>query len=190
MNYYRFHIGDYVSATAHLSWDEDAAYRRLLDHYYSKEQPIPADIKQVCRIVRATTKGQRQAVTAVLGEFFDLRDDGWHQDRCDKEIAEYQDRKASHWTSQLSRSEKTALQAIRQAQKLNATPRWLSDEQLAEINALYARSSQMTRETGVVHHVDHIVPLRGKTVCGLHVPWNLQVITAAENLQKSNKEGA
>lgn len=90
MNYYEHHIRDYDAATAHLSWDEDMAYTRLLRWYYRKEQPIPADIKEACRQVRAATKAQRDAVAAVLKEFFVLRDDGWHQETCDEAITTYQ----------------------------------------------------------------------------------------------------
>ena len=86
MNFYKHHLGDYASKTQHLSWDEDCAYRRLLDQYYKREAAIPADIKEACRLARATTSAQKRAVEAVLREFFTLTDTGWHQGRCDEEI--------------------------------------------------------------------------------------------------------
>ena len=68
-----------------------------------------------------------------------------------------------------------------------ATPPWLTRRQKSEIRRLYEIAITMTKTTGEQYVVDHIVPLRSPVVCGLHVPWNLRVITQEENLKKSNK---
>lgn len=67
-----------------------------------------------------------------------------------------------------------------QASKLNATPSWLTKEQLNEMVAIYVNCPEG-------YHLDHIVPLQGKNVKGLHVPWNLCYLPASENSRKSNK---
>ena len=92
MNYYPFHIGDYLSATRHLSWAEDAAYRRLLDTYYTTEKALPLDLRAVCRLVLATTEEQREAVRVVLEEFFEQTADGWKNSRADAEIEAMRDK--------------------------------------------------------------------------------------------------
>jgi len=69
----------------------------------------------------------------------------------------------------------------------DATPKWLSRAQKSAIRQMYQIAITMTQTTGEQYVVDHIVPLRGESVCGLHVPWNLRVITQDENLKKSNK---
>jgi len=91
MNYFEHHIRDYDTATQHLTWDQDLAYTRLIRWYYRKEKPVPADVKEACRQVRAVSKAQRDAVAAVLAEFFELRDDGWHNATCDQAIQRFQD---------------------------------------------------------------------------------------------------
>lgn len=68
-----------------------------------------------------------------------------------------------------------------------ATPAWLSDAQKMDIRLKYRLAIELSRRTGIRHAVDHIVPLQGAEVCGLHVPWNLEVVTQTENLKKSNK---
>jgi uncharacterized protein YdaU (DUF1376 family) len=87
MNFYSFHIGDYMTKTRHLSWEEDIAYRRLIDVYYGAEKPLPADKRAVYRLIVAVSSKQKQAVDAVLAEFFELQPDGYHNERCDAELA-------------------------------------------------------------------------------------------------------
>ena len=64
-------------------------------------------------------------------------------------------------------------------------PRWLTDSHLFEMESVYAYCSAL-RRVGLDYHVDHVVPLRGATVSGLHVPWNLQVLPGRENMSKGN----
>lgn len=77
--------------------------------------------------------------------------------------------------------------AKRRALKLLATPPWLTATHYDAIRLHYTQSVDIGELTGIPFHVDHIVPLQGDLVCGLHVPWNLQVLPAYENLSKSNK---
>lgn len=68
-----------------------------------------------------------------------------------------------------------------------ATPTWLTQAQRNEILSVYEERDKVTNETGVKHHVDHEVPLKGRDVCGLHVPWNLRVLESMENFTKNNR---
>lgn len=77
--------------------------------------------------------------------------------------------------------------AKRRAQKHSATPTWLTQEHHEQMQALYAEALKLAAQTGVEHQVDHIYPLRSDVVCGLHVPWNLRVVTSSENQSKSNR---
>jgi hypothetical protein len=82
-----------------------------------------------------------------------------------------------------------ALTAKRRSSKLKATPLWLSESQLKEIKDYYWLAKDLEAITGETYHVDHIIPLQGKDVCGLHVPWNLQVLPSDLNISKGNRHG-
>ena len=75
----------------------------------------------------------------------------------------------------------------RRTKHKQATPKWLTQEHKAQIKQFYLDAMLVSKVTGVPYAVDHIVPLRGEFVSGLHVPWNLAVITREENSKKSNK---
>jgi 5-methylcytosine-specific restriction endonuclease McrA len=85
-----------------------------------------------------------------------------------------------------NRDLRNALKARRKAYKLKATPEWLTEEQDNKIKMYYKIAKALEKMDGVKRHVDHIVPLKGKGVRGLHVPWNLQILTAEANLSKNN----
>lgn len=80
-----------------------------------------------------------------------------------------------------------AFSAQRRARKLAATPPWLTEKDFADIEEWYTIAQDLQWLSEEPLHVDHIVPLKGKDVCGLHVPWNLQILDAPTNSSKSNK---
>ena len=80
-----------------------------------------------------------------------------------------------------------ALKAKRRADLLARLPKWLSVDEKWMIGQAYALAKLRSKMTGFDWHVDHVIPLRGKDVSGLHTPYNLQVIPAIENLRKGNR---
>jgi len=79
------------------------------------------------------------------------------------------------------------LNSLYQASKRRAAPTWLTEEQKLHISSVYAHARDCGVVSGESYHVDHIIPLRGSTVCGLHVPWNLQVLPSDLNMSKGNR---
>tara|TARA_R110000868_G_scaffold369044_1_gene632270 strand:+ start:257 stop:898 length:642 start_codon:yes stop_codon:yes gene_type:complete len=75
----------------------------------------------------------------------------------------------------------------RRLAKLNRTPKWTTKEDLETIKHIYIIANQFSKSFGTEYHVDHIIPLQGKLVSGLHVPSNLQIIPATDNIKKGNK---
>jgi len=76
---------------------------------------------------------------------------------------------------------------LRRMAKLRRTPTWLAKADRDIMAGTYRKARKLTASTGTAHHVDHVVPLRGKSVSGLHVPWNLQILTANQNQSKGNR---
>lgn len=88
---------------------------------------------------------------------------------------------------QKNRFRLTAKQNYRYTSQKKRTPLWLNEQDLQKISDIYKQAAELTASTGIKHHVDHIIPLQGKTVSGLHVPHNLQVLNYMENIRKKNK---
>jgi uncharacterized protein YdaU (DUF1376 family) len=89
MHYYKHHIGDFLKNTGHLSNDQMGVYLRMLWRYYLDEKPLENDCESIAFAMRSDEK----TVGLLLKHFFVLQDDGWRHNRCDKEIADYHNKK-------------------------------------------------------------------------------------------------
>lgn len=104
----------------------------------------------------------------------------WYQQNRERKLAQTAVRQKNNPVERAASVGKT------RAKRLGRLPSWLTPEQLLEMRAFYQKAWDLTQETGVLHEVDHIYPLKGETVSGLHVPSNLQVLTRSENCKKGN----
>lgn len=89
MNYYEHHLGDYARDAGKLSMLRDGAYFRLMGVYYGREQPLPLDLAECFDLTGCASQAERDAVEYILKRFFQRSEDGWHQKRCDEELARF-----------------------------------------------------------------------------------------------------
>jgi ABC-type nitrate/sulfonate/bicarbonate transport system substrate-binding protein len=144
----------------------------------------------VCEAERSKAKTQRNRETRLVKakQWRDANKDkqtaliqAWRESNPERTAAMYSD-----WAKR-NRDKVNAKWMTRDAAKKNRTPAWLTVDEHWMIEQAYDIAAKRTQAQGIPYHVDHIVPLQGKTVSGLHVPWNLQVIPAKLNQQKSNR---
>jgi uncharacterized protein YdaU (DUF1376 family) len=139
VNYYPFHIGDFAAHTAHLSWEEDIAYRRMLDWYYLNEKALPGDPVKVARLIRMPQS--LDAISTVLEEFFVLSDNRFHNKRADEELAamhakqEQQAAKDANETERMRRYRERRAEMFAELRKHNIVPPW--DVPMKELQRLY-----------------------------------------------------
>ena len=108
------------------------------------------------------------------------------KNKAQRTCAENIRRKARYSGDLEYRSTKISQSAMYRAQKLNATPKWLTETQWEEMHRIYKVANKVSLTTGKPHDVDHIIPLQGENICGLHVPWNLAILPASINRSKGN----
>ncbi|MDO8684465.1 MAG: YdaU family protein [Armatimonadota bacterium] len=168
MNFYKHHLGDYASHTAHLSWDEDCAYTKLLRAYYSAERALPLDDIALFRLIRADKSHQKIAIKSVLSEFFTLESDGYHNKRADEEITKYQ--------AQASTNRRIARERIVNEPSTNRTPNQIPEpEPEPERSKPLAPSDKQPPVNGTAIA---FIPLVNKTEFGVTAEYLKELETA------------
>lgn len=163
---------------------------KIIDSFYHKDGKISDHRCRSC--ISSRKKVIREKDYNRLREMEDKwRDD--NKDKCleygkkyrDANVEVCRERNRTNYHNNIDRERSRT--AKKRADRLKRTPPWLSKTDLAKIRCVYKAANRISEKTGIQHHVDHIVPLQGAEVSGLHVPWNLQVIPAKENLSKGNR---
>lgn len=162
---------------------------------FHKKKGAADGYRSICKDCR---KGEHVDRYAADKEAWNKRAVQWRKDnpdkakQIDKTYREaHKDKRSDYHADwiEANRGHVNAYNTFRHAAKKERTPPWLSDFDLLKIKCLYQVAAMRSRESGQKWHVDHIVPLQGDIVSGLHVPDNLRVVPAIENLRKYNSYG-
>jgi hypothetical protein len=138
------------------------------------------ELAEKMRILRATESEEKRLIRLEKARLKQIQ---WRLNN-----PNHENTKLVKTTYRLNNPEKLrALDAKRRCAELKRTPTWLTENDYWMIEQTYELSALRTKLFGFAWHVDHVIPLQGKYVSGLHVPTNLQVIPATENLRKANK---
>jgi hypothetical protein len=185
--YYKLHKADYAKRTKKWQADNPEKLKESTKKTKAKYKEIGRDHRN--EIKRTWAANNREKVRGFGRNFYknnaeDLKNrvTKWRNDNLEKT------HKYSKKWRQENPGKQNAKTARRRAAKLQATPKWLTEKQKQQIEVFYIEAARLTRETGIPHEVDHIRPLQGKNSNGLHVPWNMQILTQVENARKNNKE--
>ena len=158
--------------------------KRLHEYHVNRATPDGLCFKcaECCKIYKAAWKERNPDAFKVWRSgkeyYLNERNKKWKEEN--KERAANNNLK---W-SRANRDTINARTARRNAVKLKATPAWAD---LSEIRKFYEEADRLTKATGIPHEVDHIYPLQGTLVCGLHWEGNLQILTKTENIRKRNR---
>lgn len=169
MNYYEHHLGDYARDAGHLSMLRDGAYRRLIDIYYAREKPLPLDVKAILDLARCRSRPESDAIKSVLKEFFELREDGWHQKRCDEVIQQYLDGEPEREAKRINdkerkrRSRERRAELFEELRELGVVPKWDTtmvelERTLSKLNG-HAPVTRDSRDRSQNGHSDRPAPV-------------------------------
>lgn len=150
-----------------------AYYQKKKEHMLAKNK----EWREANKAEIAIKRSERRKGDAVIA----AKKKAWQEANKEK-VAEY-NRK---W-KQANRDRHNALCMKRHAAKMNRTPPWLTKEHYAQMREVYNMAKELSKQQGIKYEVDHIVPLQGETVSGLHVPWNLQILSQFDNRSKLNR---
>ena len=187
MRHYARNIGDLAAATRGLDLMHRGAYDALLDAYYLNERPLPADVRECYLLADARSPAERRAVDACLARFFTLHADGYHQKRCDTELARWMEKsesaRASARLSVISREQQNR-ELRRQRVKAAKEKGTQSKEEWWALVAACGGACVRCGTVGVVQK-DHIVPVYQGGSDSLN---NIQPLCARCNSQKGPED--